>query len=163
MGNKTLENLMTAFTGEAMANRKYLAYAKKAETEGKYNAARLFRAAADAETLHALKEFEVAGKVKSTRENLMDGIEGETYEYTSMYPPFIEDAEKEGNKAATIVFTHAKKAEEVHARLYKEALEALDEDKEVRYYLCPVCGNIEKEPTDKCWICGVEGARFIEY
>lgn len=163
MSNKTQENLMTAFIGEAQANRKYVAYAKKAETEGHYNAARLFRAAADAETLHALKEFEVAGKVRSTRENLMDGIEGETYEYTSMYPPFIEDAEKEGNRAAAIVFTQAKKAEEVHARLYKEALEALDSKEEVRYYLCPVCGNIEKEPTDRCVICGVEGARFIEY
>lgn len=163
MSDKTLENLMAAFAGESQANRKYLAYAKKAETEGKYNAAKLFRAAADAETLHALKEFDVAGKVKSTKENLMDGIAGETYEYQEMYPPFIEQAEKDGNKAAATVFTHAMKAEQIHARLYQEALDGLDDAEEKHYYLCPVCGNIETSPTDKCSICGVSGAKFIEY
>jgi len=161
--NKTFDNLMTAFAGESQANRKYLAYSKKAETEGKYNAAKLFRAAADAETLHALKEFDIAGKVKSTEENLKDGIAGETYEYTEMYPPFIETANAEGNKAAATVFTHAMKAEEVHAKLYKEALKNLDNEAEQNYYLCPVCGNIELEPTDKCCICGVTGAKFIKY
>lgn len=163
MSDKTYDNLMAAFAGESMANRKYLAYAKKAETEGKYNAAKLFRAAADAETLHALREYEVAGMVKSTAENLMDGIKGETYEYKEMYPPFIEQAVKDDNKAAVAIFTQAKKAEEVHARLYKEALEALNDGGEIHYYLCPVCGNIETEPTDKCVICGVSGTRFIEY
>lgn len=91
--NKTLKNLMTAFTGESEANRKYTAYANKAEKEGKLNAAKLFRAAADAETIHALKHFEVAGKIGSTAENLKDGVAGETYEYKEMYPPFVEQAE----------------------------------------------------------------------
>ncbi|MGE4272166.1 MAG: rubrerythrin family protein [Desulfitobacterium sp.] len=161
--NKTLENLMEAFAGESQANRKYLAYAKKAEQEGKLNAAKLFRAAADAETLHALKEFEIAGKIGSTSENLKDGVAGETYEYQSMYPGFIETAKEEGNKAAVAVFTFAMKAEEVHAKLYQEALENMDETAEVFYYLCPVCGNIEKVVPEKCSICGVPGEKFIKY
>ena len=117
--NKTLKNLLAAFTGEAEANRKYTAYAKKAEKEGKMNAAKLFRAAADAETLHALKHFEVAGKVGSTEDNLKDGVKGETYEYKEMYPDFVKTAEAEGNKAALMSFTFAMKAEEVHAGLYR--------------------------------------------
>lgn len=161
--NKTLDNLMEAFAGEAQANRKYLAYAKKAEKDGKANAAKLFKAASDAETLHALKHFEVAGKVSSTAENLKDAVAGETHEYKDMYPDFVKQAEAEGNKAALMTFTFAMKAEEVHARLYQEALENLDETEEVFYYLCPVCGNIEKSRPDKCSICGVPGDRFIKY
>ena len=142
MENKTLENLMAAFAGESQANRKYTAYAKKAEKEGKLNAAKLFKAAADAETLHALKEFELAGKIGATAENLVDAKAGETYEYESMYPEFVKDAEAEGNSAAINAFTFAMKAEEVHAKLYQEALDNIDETEEVFYYLCPVCGNI---------------------
>lgn len=163
MENKTLENLMAAFAGESQANRKYTAYAKKAEKEGKMNAAKLFKAAADAETLHALREFEVAGKVGSTADNLKDGIEGETYEYKEMYPPFVEQAEAEGNKAAAMIFTFAMKAEEVHAKLYQEALENIDDTEEVFYYLCPTCGNIEKFVPEKCSICNVPGTKFIKY
>ncbi|MFZ5969724.1 MAG: rubrerythrin family protein [Bacillota bacterium] len=161
--NKTLENLMAAFAGESQANRKYLAYAKKAELEGKKNAAKLFKAAADAETLHAHKHFEVAGKIKSTLENLQDAVNGETYEYKDMYPEFLEIAEKEGNKAAVMSFMAALKAEEVHAKLYQEALEMIDSEEEVFYYLCPVCGNIEKAVPEKCFICNVPGDKFIKY
>lgn len=160
---KTLENLMAAFAGESQANRKYLAYAKKAEAEGKINAAKLFRAAADAETLHAHKHFEVAGKIKSTAENLKDAVGGETYEYKSMYPDFLKAAEEEGHQEAIRTFTYALKAEEVHARLYEEALANLDSTEEVFYYLCPVCGNIEKAVPEKCFICGVPGEKFIKY
>jgi len=161
--NKTLKNLMAAFDGESKANRKYTAYAKKAEKEGKINAAKLFRAAADAETLHALKHFEVAGKIGSTADNLKDGVAGETYEYKEMYPDFVKEAEAEGNKAALMSFTFAMKAEEVHAGLYQDALENLDQTEEVFYYLCPVCGNIEKYRPEKCSICGVPGDKFIKY
>ena len=161
--NKTLDNLMEAFAGEAQANRKYLAYAKKAEKDGKLNAAKLFKAASDAETLHALKHFEVAGKISSTADNLQDAVAGETHEYKEMYPDFVKEAEAEGNNAALRSFTYAMKAEEVHARLYKEALENLDQTEEVFYYLCPVCGNIEKFRPDKCMICGVPGDKFIKY
>ena len=161
--NKTLKNLMAAFTGEAEANRKYTAYAKKAEKDGNLNAAKLFRAAADAETIHALKHFEVTGKIGSTADNLKDGVKGETYEYKEMYPDFVKEAEAEGNKAALMSFTFAMKAEEVHAGLYQEALENLDQKEEVFYYLCPVCGNIEKFKPEKCSICGVPGDKFIKY
>ncbi len=163
MENKTYKDLMDAFAGESQANRKYTAYAKKAEAEGKKNAAKLFRAAADAETIHALKHFEVAGKVGSTADNLKDAVAGETYEYKDMYPGFVTDAEAEGNKAALMSFKNAMKAEEVHARLYQEALESIDKTEEVFYYLCPVCGNIEKAVPDKCPICGVPGSMFIKY
>ena len=161
--NKTLDNLMEAFAGEAQANSKYLAYAKKAEKEGKLNAAKLFRAAADAETIHALKMFEVAGKVGSTADNLKDAVAGETYEYKEMYPPFAKEAEAAGNRAAVMALGYAMKAEEVHARLYQEALENLDETEEVFYYLCPICGNIEKSVPERCSICGAPGEKFIKY
>jgi rubrerythrin len=164
MGNsKTYDNLMEGFAGESQANRKYLAYSKKAAAEGKTNAAKLFKAASDAETLHALKHFEVAGKIGSTEENLKDAVSGESYEYQSMYPGFLKTAEEEGNKAAVRTFTYALKAEEVHAKLYKEALENLEQAEEIFYYLCPVCGNIEKEIPDKCSICGTPGSKFIKY
>ena len=161
--NKTLDNLMEAFAGESQANRKYLAYSKKAEKDGKINAAKLFKAASDAETLHALKHFEVAGKIHSTAENLADAVAGETHEYKDMYPDFVKEAEAAGNKAAVMTFTFAMKAEEVHARLYQEALESLDQTEEIFYYLCPVCGNIEKVRPEKCSICGVPGDKFIKY
>ncbi|MBP1745091.1 MAG: rubrerythrin family protein [Firmicutes bacterium] len=161
--NKTIDNLMEAFAGESQANRKYLAYSRKAEKDGKINAAKLFKAASDAETLHALKHFEVAGKVASTADNLKDAVAGETHEYKDMYPDFVKIAEAEGNKAAVTSFMYAMKAEEVHAKLYEEALENLDQTEEVFYYLCPVCGNIEKARPDKCSICGVPGDKFIKY
>jgi len=160
---KTLKNLMEAFAGESQANRKYLAYSKKAEADGKINAAKLFKAASDAETLHALKHFEVAGKTGTTVDNLKDAVSGETHEYKEMYPDFVKEAEEEGNKAAVMSFTFAMKAEEVHAKLYQEALENLDQTEEIFYYLCPVCGNIEKAVPEKCSICGVPGSKFIKY
>lgn len=160
---KTLEHLMAAFAGESQANRKYLAYAKKAEAEGKINAAKLFRAAAEAETLHAHKHFEVAGKIKDTAANLKDAVAGETYEYKDMYPEFLKAAEEEGNQAAIRTFTYALKAEEVHAKLYEEALADIDSAEEAFYYLCPVCGNIEKAVPEKCFICNVPGEKFIKY
>ena len=163
MENKTLENLMKAFAGESQATRKYEIYSAVAAKEGRANAAKLFKAAADAEKLHAKKELELAGKVGKTADNLKDAKEGETYEYESMYPEFIKIAEAEGNNAAVGAFTFAMKAEEVHAKLYEEALNNLDETEEAFYYLCPVCGNIEKSVPDRCFICGVMGSKFIKY
>ncbi|MCB8815174.1 rubrerythrin family protein [Desulfosporosinus shakirovi] len=160
---KTLENLMEAFAGESQANRKYIAYSKKAEAEGKKNAAKLFKAASDAETIHAQKHFEVAGKIMSTVENLNDAVNGENHEYQSMYPEFLKVAQEEGNQAAVRTFTYALKAEEVHARLYKEALDNLEQEEEVFYYLCPICGNLEKVLPEKCFICGTSGTKFIKY
>ncbi|MDD4923390.1 MAG: ferritin family protein [Dehalococcoidales bacterium] len=161
---KTSNNLMESFAGESKARMKYTAYGKKAEAEGKTNTAKLFRVAADAENVHAIKEFGLAGKICSTAENLKDAISGETHEFTEMYPAFLKEAEAEGNKAAATAFRFAMKAEEVHAKLYKEALENIDKDGEEEfYYLCPVCGNIEKYRPEKCSICGVSGDMFIKY
>ncbi len=161
--NKTLKNLMEAFAGESQANRKYLAYAKKAEKDGYKNAAKLFQCAADAETIHALKELELAGKIKTTEENLKDAIAGETHEATSMYPEFLAIAEQEGFNNVMPTFNFAMKAEAVHAKLYTDALNSLGETEEVFYYLCPLCGNIEYSVPDKCVICGVPGSKFIKY
>ena len=161
--NKVLKHLMEAFAGESQASRKYVTYAKKAEEEGKINAAKLFKAASEAETIHAKRHLEVAGKVLSTAENLQDAVNGETYEFESMYPEFLKAAEEEGNKEAIRTFTYAMEAEKVHAKLYKEALENIDNNEEVFYYLCPICGNIEKSVPEKCSICGASGSKFIKF
>lgn len=160
----TLQNLSTAFAGESQANRKYLAFAKKAEEEGYPNIAKLFRSSAEAETIHALKHLSVAGGVGSTLENLKAAIAGETYEFEEMYPGFISQAEASGEKEAVRTFNLANKAEKVHARLYEEALETLNLGKDIEgeYYICPVCGNVEKQIPDKCSICGVKGEKFFQ-
>ncbi len=160
----TEKNLQEAFAGESQANRKYLAFAEKARQEGYDSVARLFEATAEAETIHALNEFKALGMVKSTRENLETAINGETYEFESMYPPFIAEAEKEGHQSALRAFKFANEAEKVHAALYKQALEDLDKGISHKYYLCPVCGNIEVDSApEKCKICGVPGSKFVKY
>ncbi len=161
----TPENLKEAFAGESQANQKYRAFAKKAEQEGFPNVARLFRTASEAERIHAEGHFTVLGGVGSTAENLEAAIEGETYEYTKMYPPMLELAETEGHQAKRM-FAYASKAEAVHARLYNLALEAIrrgEDLAESSFYLCPVCGHIEfGSPPDSCPICGAKAARFVQ-
>lgn len=161
----TESNLKDAFAGESQANRKYLAFAKKAEQEGFANVARLFRTAAEAETIHAHGHLGAMGGIKSTAENLKAAIEGETYEYTQMYPPMLQLAEKD-NHPAKRMFGLAGKAEAVHAKLYQMALEAVQQGKdmtETAFYLCPVCGYVElgKAP-ESCPICGTKRDRFIQ-
>jgi rubrerythrin len=159
----TQENLKTAFAGESQANRKYLAFAKKADQDGFPNVARLFRAAAEAETLHALAHFSAMGGVGTTAENLKGAVEGETYEYKQMYPPMLEQAQKEGHKGKAMIGM-ALKAEEVHAGLYQKALEAVLSGKDfdaVEIYVCPICGHIEiGKPTARCPICGNAPERY---
>ncbi len=153
--SKTEKNLQEAFAGESQANRKYLAFAKKAESEGHKQIAKLFRAAADAETVHALNHLRELGGIKSTKENLEAAIGGETYEFQSMYPQMIEEAGAEGQKAAIRSFYLANEVEKIHAVLYKKALENLGKIPKVDYHVCQVCGNtVEGEPPDKCPICG---------
>jgi rubrerythrin len=156
-------NLKQAFAGESQANRKYLAFAKKAEQEGFSNIARLFRTAAEAETIHALGHLNAMNGVQSTAENLREAIEGETHEFSEMYPPMIELAKAENHKARRM-FELANKAEAVHARLYKLAFEAVSQGKdfaETKFYLCPVCGHIELgNPPASCPICGTKGEKF---
>lgn len=153
--SKTEQNLQDAFAGESQANRKYLAFAKKADAEDFKQAAKLFRAAAEAETVHALNHLKELAAIKSTKENLAAAISGETHEFQSMYPQMIVDAEQEGKKGAQRSFHLANEVEKIHAALYKKTLETLGKNGEVDYYVCEVCGNtVEGEPPDKCPICG---------
>lgn len=162
----TMDNVGAAFAGESQANRKYLAFSEKAAQEGFPAVAKLFRAASDAEAIHARTMIGVMGTAKSTAENLAGSVAGETHEYTEMYPGFIAEAEREGVKAAITPFMYAMKAEEVHAGLYTKAAEAVRAGKDLeasRVLLCPVCGNIAlDEAPERCPICGVPGARWRE-
>lgn len=160
----TTENLKTAFAGESQANQKYRVFAKKAEKEGFPNIAKLFRTTAEAERIHAEGHLGALDAVASTAENLKAAIGGETHEFTDMYPPMVAQAEAEGSKAKRM-FGFAVKAEEVHARIYKLALEAAASGKDLStsdFYLCPICGHIEvgKRP-DVCPICNVKGDKYV--
>ncbi len=158
------KNLENAFAGESQANRRYLAFAKKAEEEGFRNVARLFRTAAESETIHAMNHLKAMGGIKSTLENLKAAVKGETYEKLEMYPEFIEEAEKEGNKNAERTFKWAIEAEKVHADLYSKAVEAVEKGKDVELkdlYICQVCGyTVEGEIPDKCPVCGANREKF---
>jgi rubrerythrin len=160
------DNLQAAFAGESQANRKYTAYAQKAEQDGYPVIAKLFRAAADAETIHALTHFRVLGGVQATELNLEDAIKGERYEFQEMYPGFLKDAEGEGNQGAVATFKNANAVEEIHHGLYTEALASLKSGKDLPdkgIYVCPVCGNtVWGEAPEKCPICGVPHDKFFE-
>ncbi|GAX60324.1 rubrerythrin [Candidatus Scalindua japonica] len=159
----TMDNLEDAFAGESQANRKYLAFAKKAEDEGFGQVAKLFRAAAEAETVHAHKHLRVMGGIKSTKDNLQEAIGGETHEFTKMYPEMIEEAKKEGDNKALQSFEFANKVESIHADLYQKALDNLGKNENVDYYVCPICGNtVENSAPDKCPICGASGTQFMK-
>src|SRR3989337_501459 len=163
--NKTDENLKAAFAGESQANRRYLAFAQKAEEEGSTQAARLFRAAAEAETIHALNHLRITGEIKSTLDNLNTAVSGESFESMKMYPEYLAVAKQEGNKQAAWSFDVANKVEQVHAKLYQKAFDALKSRKEmekVDYYVCSVCGNtVEDEPPEKCPVCGNPKSKYF--
>ena len=162
--SKTSSNLNEAFAGESQANRRYLAFARKAEEEGKSQVANLFRAAAEAETVHALNHIKITGEVKNTVDNLKTAISGETFEFTEMYPQYIEEAKKEGNKQAAWSFDVANKVEQIHAYLFKKTVEKLKDQKDIEkvdYYVCSVCGNtVEREPPEQCPVCGNPKSKF---
>ena len=160
--SKTLKNLQDAFAGESQANRKYTAYAQKAEADGYPQIAKLFRAAAAGETVHAIAHFKAMDGVKSTTENLNDAINGENYEVVSMYPPFVQDAVAEGNKRAQTSFEWALAVEKEHEALYREALACLGkEDESYDFYVCPFCGHTHpRNAPEKCPVCGAPGSKF---
>ena len=162
----TMDNLADAFAGESQANRKYLAFAKKAERDGYPQVAKLFRAAAEAETVHAHAHLRVMGGIKDTAQNLEAAIEGEGHEFKSMYPGFLAEAEREENKPAATTFSNALAVEEIHHGLYSRALEAVKADKDLgeqKIFVCTVCGNtVYGEAPDVCPICGVKHDRFVE-
>jgi len=162
----TNENLQEAFAGESQANRKYLAFAKKADDEGLPQVAKLFRAAADAETVHAHAHLRVLGGIKSTQENLAEAIEGEGHEFKEMYPGFLAEAEKEGNKPAVFSIKNALAVEEIHHGLYGEAFTAVKSGADLpsaKIFVCQVCGNtVYNDVPDKCPICNAPKDRFTE-
>jgi rubrerythrin len=162
--SKTTDDLKAAFAGESQANRKYLAFAKVADQEGLPQVARLFRAAAEAETVHAHNHFRALGEIKSTAENLKSAIGGENYEAVVMYPEFVKDAEAEGDKRALTSFNYALEVEKEHEGLYQAALESLGKPgDEYDYYICPVCGHTHpRNAPDKCPVCGALGSKFIK-
>jgi len=160
----TKDNLNEAFSGESQAFQKYMAFAAKAESQGLPNIARLFRTTAQAERIHAEGHLKAMEKIGSTLENLQAAIDGETYEFTKMYPPMLEQAQKDGHKAKRM-FNYAVQVEEVHARIYKMALEAAQRGEDLsesEFYLCPFCGYIEVgKPSDPCPVCGAKPEKFI--
>jgi len=163
---KTIENLKDAFAGESQANRRYLAFAQKADKEGLTQVAKLFRAAAEAETIHALNHFRIMGEIKSTTDNLSAAVSGETFEFKKMYPKYLSIAKQEGNQQAVWSFDVANKVEQVHAGLFSKAVEALRNNKElpkIDYYVCRVCGNTVKGMAPvKCPICGASKTEFFK-
>ncbi|HSW38201.1 MAG TPA: rubrerythrin family protein [Acidobacteriota bacterium] len=160
----TIDNLQEAFAGESQANRKYLFFAEKAEESGNRQLARLFRAAAEAETVHARSHLKVMNGINSDEENLRTAVSGEKHEFDSMYPGFIEQAVAEKNKAAERTFRYANEVEKIHHGLFERALEDLIAGKKAAdapFHVCPVCGNTwEGETPDTCPICGVPKDKF---
>jgi len=156
--SQTEENLKAAFAGESQANRRYLAFAQKADEEGHAQIARLFKAAAAAETVHALNHLKVLGEVKSTEENLRAAIDGEHYEFTKIYPDFVRQAEVEENAEARETFSLANRVEKIHHQLYENALaklQAAAQFTEFDYYVCQHCGNtVAAQAPAVCPVCG---------
>jgi rubrerythrin len=154
--------LKEAFAGESQANRKYTAFAAKADKEGFAQAAKLFRAAAAAEEVHANNHLRVLKGIKSTKENLQAAISGEDEEWEEMYPKMIETANKEGKKDAAISFKYANDVEKIHSLLYNKLLDDLNTTQETfPYYVCPYCGNtVERDAPKVCSVCGAEGKLF---
>jgi len=158
----TQDNLKEAFAGESQANRKYLAFAVKADREGYPQVAKLFRAAADAETVHAMNHLRVLEGVGSTADNLKAAISGETEEFKDMYPKFIKEAKNEGaSDAAILSFDVANQVEKIHAGLYQKALDSLGNNEDIGYYVCQICGNtVEGSAPDRCPICNAPKDKF---
>ena len=161
---KTNENLEHAFAGESQANRKYLFFAEKAEEEGQRQIARLFRAAAEAETVHARNHLRALQGIKATRENLAAAISGEHHEFTQMYPGFIKEAESEKQAGAKRSFDLANQVEQTHHVLFQAALDRLNQGQAVGdqpFFVCQVCGHtVEGAAPDRCPVCGAAAKMF---
>ena len=174
----TLDNLKAAVTGETGASAKYAAFAEAAEAAGYTQIARLFRATSEAEQVHIAMEYKLvqaedpewakpvadAPVVEACDLNLIAAANGEIYETSDMYPAFIKKAQEEGNDKAVRVFTRAKLAESVHAERYMEAYNNIDAADDDAYFLCPVCGYIEKgDDFEVCPICSAKKSAFKQF
>jgi rubrerythrin len=161
--SKSEQNLKDAFAGESQANRKYLAFAEKADKEGYPQVARLFRAAAAAETVHAHSHLRALKGIGATADNLEEAIAGESHEFKNMYPAMIEDAKAEDHKAALRSFEYANAVEKVHAGLYQKAFDNLDNQEVTDIYVCSVCGyTCEGEAPDECPVCKAKKQAFFK-
>ena len=163
MKEKTKKNIYTAFIGEAKAYFRLLAYAEKADEEEVPQIALLFRAIADAERVHATRQLNLVKDmiVKDTDTNLEKSFQQEISVSENEYPKFLKEAEDEGEKAAALVFSHARDAELFHAKLYERAIYNVIKDIVKAYHICQVCGYVtEKKLPDKCPICGVPKEKF---
>ena len=164
MGEKTEANLRQAFAGESQANRRYLFFGDKADKEGLPQVARLFRAAAEAETVHAYNHFNVMTGIGSSVDNLSAAVIGEHQEFTRMYPSMIDQAIEEQADKAQTSFEWANTVEQTHYNLFQEMLKAVKEKQSISnasYYVCPLCGNtVLGQAPDKCPICATLGKKF---
>ena len=161
--SKSEQHLRDAFAGESQANRKYLAFAEKAEKDGYAQIAKLFRAAGAAETVHAHAHLRALGEIGNTADNLKVAVAGETHEFKNMYPEMIQDAKEEGNKTAERSFIFANEVEKIHAELYQNALDNMDSLEDADYHVCSVCGmTVENEAPDTCPVCGAKASAFFK-
>jgi rubrerythrin len=162
----TKKNLADAFAGESQANRKYLAFARQADLDGFPQVARLFRGAAHAETIHALAHLRAMGGIKNTADNLAAAVEGEGFEFQQMYPPYLQQAKEEGDQLAEISFRNALAVEEIHYKLYSDALQAVKAGNDLvthTIYVCEICGNtVYDEVPERCPVCGVPRDKYTE-
>ena len=161
---QTTDNAQAAFAGESQANRKYLFFAEQAEKEGDKQVARLFRAAADAETVHAKNHLKVLKGINSTIENLKAAVSGENHEFTEMYPGFIKQAEADGDQKAKDSFELANEVEEIHHGMFGAFLDKVEKGEsieETSIHVCQYCGNtVEGEVPEKCPVCGMSQKIF---
>lgn len=164
MSDQSTKNLQEAFSGESQANRRYLAFAEKAEADGYPNIARLFRAAAESETVHAINHLKAMGGIKSTLENAKEAWQGEKDEFTGMYPMFMDQAKRDSNNDALKSFFWANEAEIAHGEFYERAVNSLENEKDLELkelYVCSVCGfTVEDTPPEKCPTCGQPREKF---
>jgi len=167
MREMTKKSLQEAFAGESMAHMKYLIFAEEAERKGLKNLARLFKAIAYAEFVHARNHFKELGMIKDTLGNIQQGIDGETYEIEEMYPVFNNTAKFQEEKGAERSTYYAWEAEKIHAEMYKKAKEIVEKGKdypEDKIYICPVCGHtVIGDPPEKCPICGASKSAYKEF
>ena len=161
---ETKDALQQAYAGEAKAALRLKVYAEKAEAEGFPQIAKLFRVIARSEEIHGTRALKVLKEVKTTEENLAESFEAEQGVASVAYAEFVRQAEAEGNRAAALHFSQSKDVEETHAKLYKEAMNHLMEERETTYHVCLVCGYIaDGILPEVCPVCGADQKQFTQF
>ncbi|MBN1897612.1 MAG: rubrerythrin family protein [Spirochaetes bacterium] len=167
MKKMTEKSLNEAFAGESMAHMKYMAFSDVAKKEGLSNIARLFKAIAYAEQVHAINHARNLGLIKETKDNLDTAINGETFEVDEMYPVYDAVAKLQDEKGAQTSIHYALEAEKIHAGYYQMAKDAVENSKDTDIgdvYICPVCGYTHiDEPPDRCPVCSAPKNTFKKF